>query len=79
MLICTKFSYNLRPPYSFGLDMPLVEIKWWKGRSAAIKAKTIELVTKAVCDATGCPPEAVTVIIQDIDRASWGKAGKPSA
>ncbi|MBS7652091.1 MAG: 4-oxalocrotonate tautomerase family protein [Candidatus Bathyarchaeia archaeon] len=57
--------------------MPLVEIKWFKGRDDATKAKTIELVTKAICDATGCRPEDVTVIIQDVDRASWGRAGKP--
>lgn len=29
--------------------MPLVEIKWFKGRDNATKAKTIELVTKAIC------------------------------
>ena len=59
--------------------MPLVEIKWWKGRDDATKAKTIALVTKAICEAAGCSPEGVTVIIQDIEKASWGKAGKPSA
>lgn len=57
--------------------MPLVEIKWFKGRDDATKAKAIELVTKAICDATGCKPEDVTVIIHDIERASWGRAGKP--
>ncbi|MGB9622695.1 MAG: tautomerase family protein [Candidatus Bathyarchaeia archaeon] len=60
-----------------GVLMPLVEIKWWKGRDKAAKAKTIELVTKAVCEAVGCNPEAVEVIIQDIDKESWGRAGKP--
>lgn len=59
--------------------MPLVEIKWFKGRDDATKAKTIELVTKAVCDGCGCSADAVTVIIQDVDRASWGKGGKPYA
>ena len=59
--------------------MPLVEIKWWKGRDDAIKAKTIDLVTKAICEAAGCSTDAVTVIIQDIDKASWGRRGKPSA
>ena len=63
----------------FGVYMPLVEIKWWKGRDDATKAKTIELVTKAVCEAVGCPPDAVTVIIEDIDKSSWGRGGKPSA
>lgn len=60
------------------VDMPLVEIKWFKGRDDAAKARTIELVTKAICDAVGCGEDAVTVIIQDIDRAAWGKGGKPS-
>lgn len=59
--------------------MPLVEIKWWKGRDKATKAKTIELVTKAICEAIGCSPEAVEIIIQDIDKESWGRAGKPFA
>lgn len=60
------------------IAMPLVEIKWFKGRDDATKAKTIQLVTKAICEAAGCSPDAVTVIIQDIDKASWGKKGKPS-
>lgn len=58
--------------------MPLVEIKWFKGRNDATKAKTIELVTKAICEGCGCSPDAVTVIIQDVEKASWGKGGKPS-
>jgi 4-oxalocrotonate tautomerase len=58
--------------------MPLVEIKWFKGRNDATKAKTIELVTKAICEGCRCSPDAVTVIIQDIEKASWGKDGKPS-
>ena len=59
--------------------MPLVEIKWFKGRDDATKAKTIELVTKAVCDGCGCSPDAVTVIIQDVPKTQWGKGGKPYA
>ncbi|MGD2201467.1 MAG: 4-oxalocrotonate tautomerase family protein [Candidatus Bathyarchaeota archaeon] len=56
--------------------MPLVQIKWFKGRDDATKAKTIELVTKAVSEGCGCSPDVVTVIIQDIDKASWGRGGK---
>jgi len=57
--------------------MPLVQIKWFKGRDRATKAKTIELVTKAVSEACGCSTDAVTVIIEDIDKTSWGRGGKP--
>jgi 4-oxalocrotonate tautomerase len=59
--------------------MPLVEIKWWSGRDDATKAKAIELVTKAICETCGCEPDAVTVIIHDVPKASWGKGGKPFA
>jgi len=59
--------------------MPLVEIKWWSGRDDATKAKAIKLVTKAICETCGCEPDAVTVIIHDVPKASWGKGGKPFA
>jgi len=59
--------------------MPLVEIKWWSGRDDATKAKAIKLVTEAVCEACGCAPDAVTVIIHDVPKAGWGKGGKPFA
>jgi 4-oxalocrotonate tautomerase len=58
--------------------MPLVEIKWFKGRDDAAKARTIELVTKALCEAVGCSPDSVQIIIYDVDRAAWGRNGKPS-
>jgi 4-oxalocrotonate tautomerase len=83
MLTFSSINFSRKVLLSMGLscsgvNMPLVEIKWWKGRDDAAKAKTIELVTQALCDACGCSPEAVTVIIQDIDKAAWGRGGKPS-
>jgi 4-oxalocrotonate tautomerase len=59
--------------------MPLIEVKWFKGRDNETKAKTIRLLTEAMCEAVGCGPDAVTVIIQDVERYEWGKAGKPYA
>ena len=59
--------------------MPLVEIEWFKGRDDATRVKTIDLVTKAVREGCECSPEAVTMIIQDIHRASWCQGGKPFA
>jgi len=32
-----------------------------------------------MCEAVGCGPDAVTVIIQDVEKYEWGKAGKPYA
>jgi len=59
------------------LIMPWIEVKWYKGRDKATKAKTIELLTKAMCEATGCKPEAVSVVFYDIEKSDWGNAGKP--
>lgn len=59
--------------------MPLVEIKWWEGRDNEVKAKTIEMITNALVEACGCSKESVTVIIQDIPKEQWGRAGKPFA
>jgi 4-oxalocrotonate tautomerase len=57
--------------------MPLIEVKWFKGRDKETKAKTIKALTDAMCETAGCNPEAVTVIITDVERYEWGKAGKP--
>ncbi len=56
--------------------MPIVNIGIWEGRSEEQKEKMIQGVTKAVCDAVGCPPETVIVVIDDIKKENWGVGGK---
>ncbi len=56
--------------------MPIVHIEMWAGRPAETKKKLIENVTKTVCDTVGCPPEAVIVVIEDIQKENWGQSGK---
>ena len=57
--------------------MPWIEVKWYAGRDKATKAKTMELLTKAMCEAVGCQPEAVSVVFYDIEKYNWAHAGKP--
>jgi len=40
------------------------------------KEKIIKKVTDAIVEATGCPKEAVTVVIDDIPKENWGTAGE---
>ena len=54
-------------------------IEWFKGRDGVTMAKTIEIVTETICEGCRFPHEAITVIIEDIDRKSWGRADKPYA
>ena len=37
----------------------------------------MELLTKAMCEAVGCKPVAVSVVFYDIEKYNWGSAGKP--
>ncbi|MBM3292685.1 4-oxalocrotonate tautomerase [Candidatus Bathyarchaeota archaeon] len=57
--------------------MPCIEVKWYKGRDKATKAKVMELLTKAMCEGIGCKPEAVSVVFYDVEKSDWGNAGKP--
>jgi 4-oxalocrotonate tautomerase len=57
--------------------MPFIEVKWYAGRDKATKAKTMELLTKAMCEAVGCKPEVVEIVFQDVEKYNWGTGGKP--
>jgi 4-oxalocrotonate tautomerase len=57
--------------------MPLIEVKWFKGRDKKTKKEVIEALTEAMCNTVGCKPDDVTVIIYDVDKQNWGKSGIP--
>jgi len=57
--------------------MPLVEISMFSGRDEETKEKMIREITDAVVRTSGAPPEAVTVIIRDVERCDWARAGVP--
>jgi len=59
--------------------MPVVHIELWKGRTKEQKTKLIKNVTSAVVSSIGCPPDAVEVIITDVDKDSWGIGGEPAS
>jgi len=59
------------------LRMPVVEIKWWKGRTKEQKAKVIAEVTE-IFTRQGVPADQVWVVIQDVEKSDWGIGGKPS-
>jgi 4-oxalocrotonate tautomerase len=58
-------------------NLPWIEVKWYKGRDKATKARVMELLTKAICEGIGCKPEAVSVVFYDVEKSDWGNAGKP--
>ncbi|MFA5779397.1 MAG: 2-hydroxymuconate tautomerase [Elusimicrobiota bacterium] len=58
--------------------MPFVRIDLWKGRDKETKKKLIKNVTAAVVESIGCPPEAVQVVINEVEKENWGLGGMPA-
>ena len=59
--------------------MPMITVDLWKGRGKEKKKELIKKVTAAVVDAVGCPPEAVQVMINEVDKDNWGLGGEPAS
>lgn len=57
------------------MGMPVVQVYTWAGRSPENKAKLIEGITR-VFEELGTPASAVTVLIIDVPKDSWGRDGK---
>ncbi len=55
--------------------MPLVRIDMFPGRTREAKDALIRNVTRAVVESVGCPVDAVTVILNEVDQADWARGG----
>jgi 4-oxalocrotonate tautomerase len=56
--------------------MPIIEVKLWAGPDDETVGRIIQRQTEAICEALGCPPETVTVIVHQIPKNYFGVAGK---
>ena len=55
--------------------MPIVRVEMWPGRTYEQKAELARLITKAVVSVTHAPPEATTIIFEDIPKENWAIGG----
>ena len=55
--------------------MPIVQIHLIKGRSVDQKRALVKKVTDAVVETVNVPPEAVEVILSEMEREHFAKAG----
>lgn len=58
--------------------VPLVNIRWFPGRSEAQKTELVARITQAFCEVAGSTPEHVTVIFEETAPADWYVAGRPA-
>lgn len=55
--------------------MPMVEVKWYKGRDLEQKARVAEAIEEAM-QSVGVPPGVTHVIFHDIPKEEWMVPGK---
>jgi len=58
--------------------MPLVQIRWFPGRSAAQKQELATRITQAFGEVVGSAPDHVSIIFEEVARDDWYEAGQPA-
>ena len=56
--------------------MPTIEVSMFEGRTADQKRAMAKAVTNAICSTLSVPEESVTIIIREMAKANFAKAGK---
>jgi 4-oxalocrotonate tautomerase len=57
------------------MSMPVVTVEMWEGRSVDQKRKLVGAITQAMIEHAGARPEALHVILHEISRENWARAG----
>jgi len=56
--------------------MPIVQIDFLEGRTLDQKRLLVEKVTQAIIESTGAPAENISIIIREMSKENYAKAGK---
>ena len=56
--------------------MPIIRVEMHPGRTQEQKRAFVREVTKATVETLVCPPEAVEIILSEVSKEAWAKAGK---
>jgi 4-oxalocrotonate tautomerase len=55
--------------------MPVVTVQLWEGRTLEQKRALVRAITDAMVEHAGAKPDALHVVLQEIPRENWAKAG----
>ncbi|GAB6156289.1 4-oxalocrotonate tautomerase [Desulfosporosinus burensis] len=55
--------------------MPIVQVELLEGRTIEQKRLLAEKVTQAIVESIGAPAESVSIIIRDMSKENYSKAG----
>jgi 4-oxalocrotonate tautomerase len=56
--------------------MPILRLEMHPGRTVEQKRAFVHEVTRIAVEVLKCPPESVDVVISEVAREDWAKAGK---
>lgn len=59
--------------------MPFIQVSIIEGRSQEKVAEVIQNITETVSETLDAPVENIRVLVTEIPKTHWGKAGKPIA
>ena len=59
-----------------GNSLPIVQIDLLEGRTTEQKRLLAEKVTQAIEESIGATPESISIIIRDMAKENYAKAGK---
>jgi 4-oxalocrotonate tautomerase len=59
-----------------GVTMPILHLEMHPGRTSEQKRAFVREVTRVAVETLTCPPESVDVVICEVSRENWAKAGK---
>jgi 4-oxalocrotonate tautomerase len=57
--------------------MPFIQVSIIEGRSKEKVAEVIQNITQTVSETLDAPVENIRVLVTEIPKTHWGKAGKP--
>ena len=56
--------------------MPILRLEMHPGRTADQKRDFVREATRVAVEILKCPPESVDIVIREVPRELWAKAGK---
>lgn len=56
--------------------MPILRLEMHPGRTPDQKRDFVREATRVAVETLKCPPESVDIVIIEVPRDAWGKAGK---
>lgn len=56
--------------------MPMIHVEMFEGRTPEQKRALVSALTDAFCETAGGTPDTVSIILTDVAKDHWAKAGK---